>query len=141
MIVAKHLYKPAVLTAALGIAVLAAGPALAKDKLTGEQQLAKLLEGRVAEKPVNCIPLFAGHDNTTVIDKTAIVYGWGSVIYVNRPTNADSLDSDDILVSHPTSGQECSLDTIQLRDRSTHSYHGFVGLQQFVPWRRVAKPK
>ena len=134
---AKRLYQPVVLTAALAMAALAASPALAKDKLTGEQQLAKLLEGRVAEKPVNCIPLFGGSDQTTVIDKTAIVYGWGSVIYVNRPTNADVLSSDDILISHPTSGQNCNIDTIQLRDRSTHTYDGFVGLQQFVPWRRV----
>lgn len=134
---AKPLYKPLVLTAALAISALVAGPALAKDKLTGEQQLAKLLQGRVAEKPVNCIPLFTGDDNTTVIDKTAIVYGWGSVIYVNRPTNPESLSSDDVMISHPTTGQNCSLDTIQLRDRYTHSYDGFVGLQDFVPWRRV----
>jgi len=138
---ATRLYTPIVLTAALGIAALAAAPALAKDKLTGEQQLTKLLEGRVAEKPVDCIPLFTGSDNTTVIDKTAIVYGWGNVIYVNRPTNPDSLNSDDVMITHPTSGQNCSLDTIQLRDRSTHMYDGFVGLQQFVPWRRVAKPQ
>ncbi len=134
---AQRLCIHTILTAALGIAALVATPALAGDKLTGEQQLAKLLQGRVAEKPVNCIPILSGDEQTTVIDKTAIVYGWGDVIYVNRPTNADSLNSDDILISHPTSDQNCSIDTIQLRDRSTHMYDGFVGLQQFVPWRRV----
>jgi hypothetical protein len=138
--VAKRLYSPVVLSAALAIVALAGGPALAKEKLTGEQQLAKMLEGRVAEKPVNCIPLFTGNNQTTIIDKTAIVYGWGSVIYVNRPTNADSLDSDYVMITHPTNGQDCSIDTVQLRDRTTHSYAGFVGLQQFVPWRRV-KPQ
>lgn len=136
---AKRFFHPALLTVATALIVLAAAPAQASDKLSGEQQLAKLLVGRVAEKPVNCIPLFTGDDNTTVIDKTAIVYGWGSVIYVNRPTNPDSLSSDDILITHPTTGQNCSLDTIQLRDRDTHTYDGFVGLQQFVPYRRVAK--
>ncbi len=138
---AKRVYRPVALTAALAMAALVASPAIARDKLTGEQQLAKLLEGRVAEKPVNCIPLFSGSENQTVIDKTAIVYGWGSVIYVNRPTNPESLNSDDIMITHPTTGQNCSLDTVQLRDRSSHSYDGFVGLQQFVPWRRVAKPQ
>lgn len=137
---AVRVLSAALLTAVTGMILLTAAPVQARDKLTGEQQLAKLLEGRVAEKPVNCISLFTGNDNTTVIDKTAIVYGWGSVIYVNRPTNADTLNSDDILISHPTTGQNCSLDTIQLRDRSTHSYDGFVGLQQFTPYRRVAKP-
>ena len=72
------------------------GPRRPRDKLTGEQQLAKLLDGREAGKPVDCIPLFTGDNQTTVIDKTAIVYGWGSVIYVNRPTNADSLNSGQI---------------------------------------------
>jgi hypothetical protein len=134
---AKRLYQPVVLTAALAIAALSSSPVLAKDKLTGEQQLAKLLEGRVAEKPVNCIPILTGDEQTTVIDKTAIVWGWGDVIYVNRPTNADSLNSDDILITHPTADQNCSIDTVQLRDRSSHMYDGFVGLNQFVPWRRV----
>jgi len=76
-----------------------------------------------------------------VIDKTAIVYGWGAVIYVNRPTNVSSLNSDDILISHPTTDQNCNLDTIQLRDRNTRTYDGFVGLQQFTPYRRVTKPQ
>lgn len=137
----KLSFCTALLAAATGIVLLAAGPALAKDKLTGEQQLAKLVEGRVAEKPVDCIPLLTGNDNMTVIDKTAIVYGWGTVIYVNRPANADSLNSDDVMVSHPTTGQQCSLDIIQLRDRSTHMQDGFLSLQQFVPWRRVPKPQ
>jgi hypothetical protein len=134
---AKRLYQPVIVIAALAIAAISASPVEAKDKLTGEQQLAKLLQGRVAEKPVNCIPIFSGDEQTTVIDKTAIVWGWGDVIYVNRPTNADSLNSDDILITHPTAGQNCSIDTIQLRDRSSHVYDGFVGLNQFVPWRRV----
>ncbi len=137
----KYVFRPALLTAATGIILLAAAPAQAKEKLTGEQQLAKMLEGRVAEKPVNCISLSTGNENTTVIDKTAIVYGWGSVIYVNRPTNADSLNSNDVMITHPTTGQNCSLDTVQLRDRTMYSYNGFVGLQQFVPYRRVAKQK
>jgi hypothetical protein len=139
--VAKRLYRSTVLIAALGMAVMAAAPAVAREKLTGEQQLAKLLEGRVAGKPVDCIPLFTGNDQTTVIDKTAIVYGWGDVIYVNRPTNADTLDSDDVMITHPTTGQNCSVDTVQLRDRTTHTYAGFVGLEQFVPWRRVKASK
>ncbi len=130
-------FEPVILTVALAMAALPANAATAKDKLTGEQQLAKLLDGRVAEKPQNCIPLFTGSDQTTVIDKTAIVFGWGSVIYVNRPTNPEALNSDDILITHPTTDQNCSLDTVQLRDRFTHSYDGFVGLQEFVPWRRV----
>ena len=122
--------------AAAGMA-LAASPLAAREHLTGEQQLAKMLEGRVAGKPVDCISLNTTR-SSTVIDKTAIVYEEGSTLYVNRPTNADSLDSDDILVTKTSLSQLCRLDTVHLHDRSMFSWNGFVGLEQFVPYKRVA---
>lgn len=126
------------IAASIAIAAsLVAAPALhAKPKLTGEEQLAKMLEGRVAGKPVNCIPLSQTSD-TTVINKTAIVYRVGGTLYVNRPTNADMLDNDDILVTRLWGSQLCSVDTVQLHDRSTpHMWNGFVGLREFVPYTR-----
>lgn len=124
-------------TLAAGAFLLAGPTAQAKQKLTGEEQLAKMLEGRKAGKPVNCIPLSRA-TSTTVIDKTAIVYRVGSTLYVNRPTNADSLDNDDILVTKLYSSQLCSVDTVQLHDRMAgHMWNGFVGLRQFVPYRKV----
>ncbi|MDE2303062.1 MAG: hypothetical protein KGK11_10940 [Sphingomonadales bacterium] len=118
---------------------LAASPALAKDTPSGEQQLARLLAGRVAGKPMDCIPLLTADENVQVIDKTAIVYGGGDVIYVNRPSEADQLSSDDMLIDEPTNDEVCSIDTITLRDRYTNVYDGFVGLGQFVPYTRVPK--
>ncbi|WP_395392951.1 hypothetical protein WBP07_17550 [Novosphingobium sp. BL-8A] len=132
----KHVAAAALITASL-IATPAA--VSARPKLTGEQQLAKILEGREAGKPVTCIPLNQAND-TQVVDKTAIVYRIGGTLYVNRPTNADKLDSDSILVTKLFSSQLCRLDTIQLHDRSTRSWRGFVGLQDFVPYTRVKQP-
>ena len=106
-------------------------------KLTGEEKLAKLLEGRVAGEPVSCINTMNTRD-ARVIDKTAIVYDTGRTIYVNRPTNARWLDSDDIMVTRLTGSQLCRIDTVQMYDRSSHFYSGFVGLEEFVPYRRVA---
>ena len=124
---------------ALSAAALLAAPAVqAKPKLTGEQQLAKLLEGREAGKPVDCLPLSDTRD-AKIIDKTAIDYGSGRVIYVNRPTNADSLDDDDIMVTELHTSQLCKIDTVKLHDRSSHMFSGFVGLNEFVPYRRVKK--
>jgi hypothetical protein len=109
----------------------------ARTRLTPQQQLDKLLAGRVAGKPVNCISLFDSND-TQIIDGIAIVYGSGRTIYVNRPTNARSLDSDDILITKITgSSQLCQLDVVDLRDRTSHAYSGFVGLNDFVPYTRV----
>ncbi len=124
---------------ALAAAALLAGPALsAKERLTGEQQLAKLLEGRVAGEPVSCIPLHRT-SSSRIIDGTAIVYDTGRTIYVNRPTNADSLDDDDIMVTRLHTSQLCRLDTVRLHDRSGHWYSGFVGLENFVPYTRIPR--
>lgn len=121
-------------------AMLLAGTASAKPRLTGEAQLAKLLEGRVAGEPVDCISTLA-NNSSQVIDKTAIIYGSGRTIYVQRPrTGAESLSSDDILVTKLTSPQLCSIDTVQLRDRGTgHFWKGFVGLDKFVPYTKAPK--
>ncbi len=127
------------LTIALATATaLIAAPAVsAKTKPSGEEKLAKILEGREAGKPVDCITLQAARD-ARIIDKTAIVYDAGSVIYVNRPVNAKNLDDDEVMVTNPTTGRLCKLDTVRMHDRSGFWYSGFVGLEQFVPYRRVS---
>lgn len=121
------------------VAALAAIPAtaIAREKLAPEDQLAKLLEGRVAGEPQNCIPLSMAR-SSQVIDKTAIVYRVGNTLWVNRPEGgASSLDDDDILVTKLSGSQLCSIDAVQLHDRSSHMYSGFVSLGKFVPYRRV----
>lgn len=121
------------------VAALLAGPALqARDRIGGEERLDKLLAGRIAEKPVSCIPLSTSHD-MEVIDKTALVFGRGRVIYVNRPRDARSLDNDDVLVTNLHTSQLCRLDVMRQHDRSSLFFSGFVGLEDFVPYRRVAR--
>ncbi len=125
--------------ALVGAAALLTGPALsAKERLTGEQQLEKMLEGRVAGQPVSCIPLHRT-SSSRIIDRTAIVYDSGRTIYVNRPRHPESLDSDDVMVTRLHSSQLCRLDTVRLHDRSGFWYSGFVGLEDFVPYTRVAR--
>ena len=129
----RHLI-PALLAAA---AIAAAPAAAAREKLAPEDRLAKLLEGRVAGEPQDCISLSTAR-SSQIIDKTAIVYRVGSTLWVNRPKGgAESLDDDDILVTRTTGSQLCSIDAIELRDRTSHFYTGFVSLGEFVPYRRV----
>jgi len=119
-------------------AMIAAPPALARPKQTGEEKLAKLLEGREAGEPRSCIPLWETRESK-VIDKTAIVYGRGNTIWVNRPTNADRLDDGDILVTDLRTSQLCNVDIVQIRDRGPgFLWRGFVGLQDFVPYSKIA---
>lgn len=131
--------KTLAICATLAVASLLAMPAAeARTRLTGEQQLAKMLDGREAGKPVSCIP-YSQTQNTTVIDKTAIVYRVGSTLYVNRPTNVDRLNNDDVMVTKLYTSQLCRLDTVQLHDRNANfMWNGFVGLQDFVPYKKVA---
>ncbi|MBS0481328.1 MAG: hypothetical protein JSR96_04100 [Proteobacteria bacterium] len=116
---------------------LAATTADARPRLTGEEELAKIIQDRVPGKPTDCISQFDGRD-MQVIDKTALVYRSGGTIWVNRPADPHSLDSDDILVTYPTGSQFCRLDRVQTVDRSGHFVTGFVMLGDFVPYRRAA---
>lgn len=119
-------------------AALLAAPAMAgKQRMTGEEKLAKMLEGRVAGEPERCLPMSAASD-LKIIDRTALVYGRGNTIWVNRPSNADGLDDDDVLVRSSHTAQVCSLDMVKLVDRTSFMQVGTVGLNEFVPYRKVA---
>ena len=123
---------------ALACAALATTPATAdaKPRLKGEAKLAKMLEGYEAGEPVSCISLNrSGH--LKAIDDTALVYDAGSTIYVNRPSNPQHLDDDDVLEMHLYSNRLCSVDTIRTRDRSLFFMNGFIALNEFVPYRRI----
>ena len=126
-------------------AVLAAATVLslsvavdARPRIAPEAKLAKLLDGRVAGEPRDCIflPSIRG---SRIIDKTAIVYDAGRTLWVNRPrSGAESLDDDDILVTNLHGSSLCSIDIVQLQDRYSNFYSGFVGLGEFVPYKKVA---
>ncbi|MEN2785090.1 hypothetical protein ACFOKI_14330 [Sphingomonas qilianensis] len=123
----------------IGAALLfGAGATEARTRLTPEAKLAKLLDGRVAGKPVNCLNL-RDIRSSEIIDDTAIVYRMGRTLYVNRPRGgAESLDGNDVLLTRTYTGSLCSIDTVNLIDRNTQFQRGFVSLGQFVPY---TKPK
>jgi hypothetical protein len=132
----RHMSK--VMMSAAAVAGLAlTGAVEAKPRLSGEAELARLLEDRVAGEPVSCLTLSQSRD-VQVIDGTALVYGKGRTIYVNRTDFPKNLDSGDILVSKHHGSQVCKMDLIRMRDRSSQVDMGFVSLAEFVPYRRVA---
>ena len=115
-------------------AMLLSAPAMAKA--SGEERLAKMLEGRQAGEPVSCITLFDSH-NLRVIDKTALVYKTGSTIYVNRPRDPNALRPHDVLIMKRTSSQLCKQDIVNTADQTTGMYTGSVFLGDFVPYRKA----
>lgn len=131
--------KITLLATAMAALGLLTGPvgATPRDTSKGEERLARILKDRVPGKPVDCIPAYQS-SHAQIVDRTAIVYDLGSVIYVNRPTNAQDLSSSDIMVTNIYGSQLCSVDTVRLHDQTSHFYTGFVGLNKFVPYRKVA---
>ena len=122
---------------AVAAAFLAAPALEAKPKPTGEERLAKMLEGRVAGEPVSCIP---AHTTTrmTVIRDTAIVYKSGRTIYVNRPANPGTLSDNDVLVVDRMGHQLCKTDMMHTRSQGSPSFRtGSVFLGQFVPYTKA----
>ena len=125
------------LLALAAAAVAISAPAYAGQSIAekGEAKLAKMLEGRVAGEPVNCVSGW-NSSRLQVIDETAIVYDAGSTIYVARPTSPRSLDRDDILVSTRTGSQICANDSMRTVDRNGGFTTGVVFLDKFVPYTK-----
>ena len=120
-------------------ASLLAAPAIADGHghSSGEEKLAKALEGRTAGEPVSCIKLQSS-SQSRIIDQTAIIYGSGNTIYVNRPANPQSLHSGDVLVTDLGGMQQlCSTDIVHIRAQGDLGAHlGTLSLGDFVPYTR-----
>jgi hypothetical protein len=124
------------LVAALTLATAAAD---ASPRLSGEAKLARELDGRVAGAPVDCVSLH-GLTSSRIIDGTAIVYGSGRTIYVNRPRSGrQSLDSWDTLVTRTFGSELCSSDVVHLFDGGSQMQTGMVFLGEFVPYRKARR--
>lgn len=116
--------------------LLTGAMAQAGERRDPEERLARMLEGRVAGEPVNCL----SHWNTRdmrVIDGVALVFRAGGTLWVNRPENAEDLDDDDIMVTRTFGSQLCDLDIVRTVDRTSQFPTGFINLGEFVPYRRV----
>lgn len=121
---------------AAAFALTAVSAAAGAASLTPQERLDKLLDGRVAGKPVSCINL-RNIQSTEIVDDTAIVYRVGSKLYVNRPQGgAYQLDRDDILVTKTSGSQLCRVDMVRLVDRASMIPMGFVSLGDFVPYTK-----
>jgi hypothetical protein len=102
-----------------------------------EANLAQLLEGRVAGEPRSCITIL-NDQNLRVIDRTALVYDAGAIIWVSRPANPRALDQRNILVTERFGRELCRHDVIRTLDRQNGTVAGVVFLGDFVPYRKPA---
>jgi hypothetical protein len=140
------LSRPFLSLAALGALALAAPLAAQADDAPqegkvalskGEKRLARMLEGRVAGEPQNCIPV-RPTEGVTTIARTAYVYDRGSTIYVQRTQNPDDISRNDILVIQRFNGtQLCRQDIATTVDRFVGFMTGVVQFDDFIPYTKV----
>ena len=123
------------LLAGLALALAPAAAQADTPAERGEARLARMIEGRVAGEPVNCISTFRNNE-LQVIDHVGLVYDAGDTIYVGRVTNPRSLSRNDIVVIDRFSSQLCTQDIIRTVDRNAGFMTGAVFLENFVPYTK-----
>ncbi|GMN13462.1 hypothetical protein [Altererythrobacter sp. MTPC7] len=140
---------PAVI-AAFALALSPAIPAAAQDVPTqgnlleeqsllteGEERLVRLTENRVEGEPQTCLPR-RGLRNMTIIEDTAVVFDYGSTIYVSYPAQPELLSKRDRLVTRRSFGGLCSNHLIRTEDRSSGHPTGNLFLGDFIPFTRAS---
>jgi hypothetical protein len=121
------------------IAGLTAAPIapLAAAKLTPEAQLAKLVEGRTAGKPVDCINLGISSNDSQKIPGLAMAYRQGTTWYVSRfQDGCPQLREDTILITRMHSSQLCRGDFAELRESGGNFPLGTCIFDSFTPYRK-----
>lgn len=127
---------PALAIAALAFAAPAGAQSDRSQSDRGQAELAKLLEGRVAGEPTDCVP-HRPSARLYVIDETALVYDTGSKVYINYTRNPESLDDGDYLVVRDPSPSLCRTTQITTRSRGGNFFSGVIFLDEFIPYERV----
>ena len=103
-----------------------------------QQELDKALAGRVAGKPVNCIPNYRATD-MQIIDDYTIIFKDGRTVYLQSPPGGCSgiENHSNVLVTRLMgTTQLCSGDINHLLDPSTGLRGGSCVFSEFVPYTR-----
>ena len=126
------------------ILILLAGLALSAGPLAatphGDEEIAKVIGGRVAGPPIKCI-FQRNISSTRIIDGTAILYTMrDGTILINQPGGAAFLHRDLALVTDTHNGDRlCDVDIVRLYDAISRTGAGSIGLGDFIPYPRPAK--
>lgn len=122
--------------AALSVVAMPMAAQAETQKEKAASKLAKLLEGREAGEPRNCLFLPSITDRLRVLEGTALVFGSGNTIYVNYTDDPDSIDRNDTIVFRRYGSQLCDTDVTTTVDRISGTYTGNMRLTQFIPYTK-----
>ena len=124
--------------AALVLASCTAGSHQYQRSSEAQQDLDKALAGRVAGKPLNCIPNYRATD-MQIIDDYTIIFKDGRTVYLQTPEYGcpGIANHSNILVNRPMgTSQLCSGDINHLIDPSTGMSGGSCVFSDFVPYTK-----
>jgi len=134
----KNLARIAVVAAAAALALASGGVSAKSSYEKGEERLAKMLEGRVAGEPSNCITTMRGSSALQVVDGVALVYKAGDTLWVARPRERDMLRANDALIMDRfSSSRLCAIEPMRTIDRTGGYFTGVVFLEDFVPYTKA----
>jgi hypothetical protein len=124
------------MTTIVGCAPVDSTPQPLTDKQS--EQRAKLLAGKLAGKPMNCISDYGSTNMIRISDDIVHYRVSGNLVYENRlRSNCPGLaDNDDIIVSEQYGSQKCSGDLLRLVDRTSGIQGPVCILGEFVPYRK-----
>ena len=100
---------------------------------------ARLLAGRTAGEPRQCIRQEQIVDTQTFDDGSIYYRMAGGPAYLNRPHDCPVLNSRRAYVSSTPTGDLCSGDLIRVFDAMSHIGYGSCSLGGFVPYAKVRK--
>ena len=105
-----------------------------------EQHLNKLLAGKTAGQPLNCLPAWRSNDMVVVDDNTVVFRDSSSRVYVNnfRGAGCSNLGSGWYALLTRRSGSTlCSGEIAEVIDTSSGMTVGSCSLGEFVPYTRA----
>lgn len=120
-------------------AALIAAPAAARTD--PQQQLDRLLAGRTAGQPVDCINLFPTTRSTT-IERQTVVYEVAGTRYVARfAQGCPELGDNRVIVTRTPSSQLCRGDIAQIVETTPAFPVGSCVFDGFIPYRRTDRQR
>ncbi len=101
------------------------------------QKLDRQLAGKVAEKPINCIPMRSADQAIRISDDILLYRVSNRLVYRNdlAPSCNGLARNSDIMVVRSISSQLCDGDIVNLVDRTSGSSYGGCALGKFTPYR------
>lgn len=131
-----------ILSAIAALAGCSAGPQSITRTPEAQQRYEALLAGKIAQRPLNCVPYYRAEDMERIDDSTVVFRSGGGRVYVarmNGPCNGLT-DPQTALITHESmGGGPCTGDIATVVDSGGRMPVGSCTWGEFVPYVRPGR--